>query len=108
MASNELAGDIQSLESRAESILAEARARASELLRDANLEAAKIMAERPSLGSVKAECAAIVEKARADAEAMLARAKKDAEKIATRARSDGGKALKDITGRIVSTVRGER
>ncbi len=107
MASNEIAGDIQSLETKAESILTEARAKAAEMLRQANLEAAKIMADRPSMDSVKAECAAIVEKARAEAGAAIERAKKEAERVRSRFQAGNAKAFQNIAKKIEGIVRGE-
>ncbi len=108
MASNELASAVASLESRAEIILKEAKARAAEILGEANREAARIDAERPSLDGITAECTAVVEKARDQARKMVQESAQQADLIKAHTRSDGGKAFKAIVHTIEGMVRGER
>jgi vacuolar-type H+-ATPase subunit H len=107
MASNELASSIQSLESQAEAIIAEARAQAAEILREANQGAARILAEKPSLDRVKGECTTIVERAREQARKAVDESTREAGLVRARAQRDSGKALQIIVRRIEGTVRGE-
>ncbi len=107
MASNETANGIAALESQAETVLAEARNQAAEILRAANREASGVLAEPLPLERVRAECAAIVEAARVQAGTALEQAKQDAGRVRSRLAS-GGKALQDLAKGIEGTVRGER
>ncbi len=108
MASNELVSSIQSLESQSEAIIAGARAQAAEILREANQEAARILAEQPSLDRVKGECTAIVEKARLQARKAVDESTTEAGLVRSRAQREGGKAFQMMVQRIEGIVRGER
>ncbi len=107
MASNETADGIAALESQAETVLAQARDRAAEILRAANREASGVLAEPLPLERVRAEYATIVEAARAEAGTALEQAKKEAGRVRSRLAA-GVTALQDLAKGIEGTVRGER
>jgi len=106
MASNEVTSDIVSLESRAQTVLAEARAKAAEMLRAANQEATRILSEPLALKGVEAECAAIVDAAREKSRAVVHEAEKEADLLKARIRGKGAEAFKALVQKIESTVRG--
>jgi vacuolar-type H+-ATPase subunit H len=108
MASKEVTSDIASLETQAETILAEAREKAAEILRAANRDAAGIAAEQLPLDGVKRECAVIIEKAKEQARTAVQQSAREADLLKTRARSERGKAFQAIVRTIESMVRGAR
>ncbi len=108
MAPNEVTSDIASLESRAEKVLAEARATAAEMLRSAGTEATRIISEPLALDGVKAECAAIVEAARERSRTSVKESAKEADRLRARVKGEGAKAFQVIVRKIESMVRGAR
>jgi len=108
MASKQTTSDIASLESQAETILADARAKAAELLRAANQEAARIQSAPLRLAGVEAECAAIVNAAQEQSRAAVEKAEKEAELLRASVRGRGAKAFATIVQKIEKTVRGAR
>lgn len=108
MASKEMTSDIASLESEAETVLAEARAKASELLRAAAQEAARIQSAPLRLAGVEAECAAIVDAALEQSRAAVEKAEKEAELLKAGARGKGAKTFQALVKKIEGMVRGAR
>jgi vacuolar-type H+-ATPase subunit H len=108
MASNQTTSDIASLESKAETVLAEARTKAAELLRSANQEAARILAEPLAPKGVKDECAAIVEDAREQSHRVDQESAKEADRLRARVKGEGAKAFQAIVQKIEKMVRGAR
>ena len=108
MSSNEVTSDIAALESQAETILAEARAKAAELLRSANQEATRILSAPLRLAGVEAECAAIVDAALEQSRAALDEAEKQAALLKSRVRGAGAKVFKALVQKIEGMVRGAR
>ncbi len=108
MASTDLGDGIASLEAKAEAVLAEARARAADIIREANDQASRILADQLSIDAVKAECAALVEQAAGRARRADEESAREGERIRARARRDGGRALEAIVDRIEGMVRGSR
>jgi vacuolar-type H+-ATPase subunit H len=108
MASNEVTSDIASLESQAETVLSEARAKAAEILRAANQEATRILSEPLALDGVKAECAAIVEAAREQSRTSVRESAKEADHLKARTRGEGAKTFQTLVRKIESAVRGAR
>jgi vacuolar-type H+-ATPase subunit H len=106
MASTEVTSDIASLESQAETVLAEARAKAAETLRTANQEAARILSAPLRLEGVEAECAAIVDAALEQSRGAVDKAEKEAELLKTSVRGEGAKTLQALVKKIESMVRG--
>lgn len=106
MASSEMTATIELLESQAEKVLAEARAKAAEILRQANDEANRILASDLALEGVKTECSAIVEKARREAAKAVDEARSEAERMKARAQGQDGKKTQEIARRIEAAVRG--
>jgi vacuolar-type H+-ATPase subunit H len=108
MASNEMTSDIASLESKADAVLAEARAKAAEQLRAANQNAARILSEPLALDGVKAECAAIVDAARKQSGATVKESAREAERLRARVKGEGAKAFQALVHKIETMVRGAR
>ena len=108
MASNHMTSDIASLEARADAVLAEARAKAAETLRAANLEASRILSAPLRLAGVEAECAAIVDAALEQSRISVERAEKDAALLKAGVRGGGAKTFQTLVGKIEGTVRGAR
>ncbi len=108
MASYDLKNGIESLESQAAAVLAEARTKATEMLRTANLEATRILSEPLALEEVKAECAAIVNEALEQSRAAVKKAEKEAELLKASVRGDGAKTFQALVKKIESMVRGAR
>jgi len=106
MASKEVTSDIASLESQAETVLAEARAKASELLRSANQEASRILSAPLRLAGVEAECAAIVDAALEQSRAAVEKAEKEAELLKAGVRGKGAKTFQVLVKKIEGMVRG--
>ncbi|MHC1578572.1 MAG: hypothetical protein ACXQTH_02400 [Dehalococcoidia bacterium] len=99
----EIITDVEALEAEAERILAEARARASEIILHAKEEANKMLSSQLPLDAVKTECDKIVSKARAEADEKI----KDSEKKAAEISANADKKVREITGRMVNIVRGQ-
>jgi F0F1-type ATP synthase membrane subunit b/b' len=106
MASYELKNGIESLESQAEAVLAEARTKATEMLRTANQEAARILSAPLRLEGVEAECAAIVDAALEQSRVAVDKAEKEAELLKASVRGEGAKTLQALVKKIESMVRG--
>ena len=106
MASKEVTSDIASLESQAETVLAEARAKAADMLRAANQEAARILSAPLALKGVEVECAAMVDAALEQSRAVVEEAEKEAELLKTRIRGEGAKTFQVIVQKIERMVRG--
>lgn len=108
MASKAVTSDIATLESQAAAVLAEARAKAADMLRAANQEAARIHAAPLRLAGVEAECAAIVDAALEQSRAAVEASAKDAERLRSRARGEGAETFRTLVRKIESMVRGAR
>jgi vacuolar-type H+-ATPase subunit H len=108
MAPNEVTSDIASLESRAEKVLAEARATASDVLRSASKEATRIVSEPLALDRARAECAAIVEAARERSRVSVKESAQEADRLRARVKGGGAKAFQAIVQKIERMVRGAR
>jgi vacuolar-type H+-ATPase subunit H len=108
MASKEVTSDIASLESKAETVLVEARAKAAELLRSASQEAARILAEPLALEGVKAECAGIVEAAREQSRRAEQDSTKEADRLRVRVKAEGATTFQTLVHKIEGMVRGAR
>lgn len=108
MASKTVTSDIASLETQAASILADARAKAADLLRAANQEASGIGAAPSKPAGVEAECAALVDAARQKSRAAVEASAKDAERLRAKVRGEGAKAFQALVRKIEGMVRGAR
>jgi F0F1-type ATP synthase membrane subunit b/b' len=99
----EIASDVEVLEAEAEKILADARARASEIILEAREEAKKMLSSQLPLDEARAECEKIVSKAKAQADEKV----KDSEKQAAEISINADKRLKETTELVVNIVRGK-
>jgi vacuolar-type H+-ATPase subunit H len=99
----EMTTDVEALEAKAEKILAEAKARASEIVLEAKEEARKMLSSQLPLDEVKAESEKIVSKAQAEADTKI----KDAENSAAEISINADKKVKEITELVVNIVKGK-
>ena len=99
----EIASDVEVLEAEAEKILADARARAGEIILGAREEAKKILSCQLPLDEDKTESEIIVSKAKAEADEKV----KDSEKEAAEISINADKELKEIIDLVVNIVRGK-
>lgn len=102
MSAEEIAGSVETIETQAEKVLEEARAKASSILIKAKNEAEKILTSGMSLDEVKKERERMVKEAEAKADKEITEAKNKAEGI----RNGAGKQVGQIVDRIVNTVTG--
>jgi cell division septum initiation protein DivIVA len=98
----EITTNVEALETEAQKILAEANARASEILLRAREDAKRILSSQLPLDEVKIECDKIVNKARAEADKKF----KDSEKKAAEISSHADKKTKELTELVVNIVKG--
>lgn len=99
----EITNSVEALEAKAEKMLAEAKTRANEILLKAKEEAKKMLSSQLPLDEVKTECNEIVGKAEAEANKKIT----DSEKKAAEININADKKVKEITGLVVSIVRGK-
>ena len=99
----EITNSVEALETQAEKILAEAKTRANEILLRAKEEAKKMLSTQLPLDEVETECDEIVRKAKAEADKKI----RDSAEKAAAISINADKKAKEITGRVVSIVRGK-
>lgn len=99
----EITNSVEALETQAGNILAEAKTRANEILLRAKEEARRMLSIQLPLDEVKTECDEIVSKAKAEADKKI----KDSEMKAAEININAEKKVKEITGLVVSVVRGK-
>lgn len=99
----EITSNVEALEAEAEKILAEAKTRASEIVLQAKEEARKMLSSQLPLDEVKTKCEQIVSKANAEADRRI----KESEKSAAEITINADKKVKELTGLVVSIVRGK-
>jgi cell division septum initiation protein DivIVA len=99
----EITNSVEALEAEAEKMLAEAKIRANEILLKAKEEAKKMLSSQLPLDEVKTECDKIVSKAKAEADKRI----RDSEEKAAEISINADKKVKEITGLVISIVRGK-
>ena len=100
----DIASGVKAIEVEAERILADARAKANDILLRARDEARQILAAELPMDEVKASCAEITRRATEEADAELARLEKKASEIS----ADAGKKVDRLADLIVSIVTGAK
>ena len=96
----EITSSVGTIETEAEKILEDARARASEILLNAREESGKILSAELPMDETQAECEQIIHQAREEAQKEIEGSKGRTAKI----RSEVGDRLEGIVERIVSIV----
>ena len=100
----DIASGVKAIEVEAERILADARAKANDILLRARDEARQILAAELPMDEVKASCKEVTQRATKEANAELARLEKKASEIS----ADAGKKVDRLADLIVSIVTGAK
>lgn len=101
---SDITGGVQAMEAEAAQVLEEARSKATDIIQKAREESRKMASEELPVGDVKAECTAIVDKAKQKADAEVAQSEKQAADIKSAAASK----IDAYADQIVSIVIGEK